>query len=130
MTMPPMNDEQLYLKAIQLDGDFVAAWVGLSRFYLRQRRLAEAVQILLQALGKNPSVPELHLLLGEVYLLQQHPKIALENLQKVVQFRPENKRAYELLATAYRQSGQHQKERHARERAEKLGRREDVSAAP
>ena len=122
--------EQLYLKAIRLDGDFIAAWEGLGRFYLRQRRLAEAVQILLQALEKNPSAAELHLLLGEVYLLQQHPHKALENLQKAVQFRPEEKRAYELLATAYRQSGQHQKERHARERAEKLGRREDLSAAP
>lgn len=116
----PDEAERLYLKALQLDSNLIAAYTGLGRLYLLQQRLKEAADILQQAWERSPSTAEVHTDLGEVYLLQNRSDLAVQTLKKSTELDASSPRAYELLASAYRQSGQYQKEQQARERAREL----------
>ena len=111
--------ELLYQKIIRLDDDFTAAYVGLGRLYLVQERLGEAEKILGTAREKNASAA-VHMVLGELYLRQNRPDRAVQALEKAIELDADPFRYYELLASAYRRSGQHQKEQEIRAKLREL----------
>jgi tetratricopeptide (TPR) repeat protein len=56
-----------YQAAIQQDGDAAEAYVGLSRVYLKQKKVEDAYATAIRGVQLAPALPDAHAALGEVY---------------------------------------------------------------
>ena len=79
-----------FAKAITLDRTRITAYINLASVHQRQGKLDEAISVLLQALGQNPSTLDAHSLLAEIYLTKQEFAKAIELYDHILQKQPAN----------------------------------------
>lgn len=110
--------EQMFLKAVALDGNFAAAYAGLSTvqsdlhwFYFErsEQNLASARRNAEKALALNPNLPEAHVAMGNYYYhgkLEYEP--ALREYNVAIKLQPNNADAFSGIGFVLRRQGKMQ----------------------
>ena len=101
---------ELFERAVELDPGYVWAWVRLAWTHLVASKpgwsqfpfesFKKAVEIAQKALALNDSDPDVHALLGNVYLRQKRYKKAITEGKKSIALGPTNAQAHVLLAVS------------------------------
>lgn len=103
---------QLFLRVIELDDHYAAAYAGLGEAYaflylyfeLKQIYLDEAVDACLKALMYDPTLAEAYAALGMAYFDKSMLKEALTSVNKAIQLDPNSFIAYWILGRLYHQT--------------------------
>lgn len=77
----------------------------LARGYLHLERADAAVLLLTELTNEPPFVPEAHLLLGDIYLMQQRGLDAVDHFNRALEFAPDDESLHLRLAMAFVQLG-------------------------
>lgn len=85
--------------------EYVRAYRGMGEVYKGRGQWGDAIDAFKNALSKRPKDPELHILLGETYLRNDAPDLALESFLRATELSSQNARAYEGLADVYFKKG-------------------------
>ncbi len=109
-----------YGTAIQLDPANVAYLVKQGRNWVRLQRPDKAEQLFRQALAGDPRNADAYFELGKIANERSDSAGAVTNLEKAVEYDPENQAALYQLSLAYRKSGQSQKSAAAMNRFQRL----------
>ncbi|PIE70506.1 MAG: hypothetical protein CSA22_07325 [Deltaproteobacteria bacterium] len=75
--------EYYYLMALDKSPDFIVALRGLGRTYQKMNRISEAIDVYKKAIKKDAESPILRMELGDLYLISQDYKQAVECFEKV-----------------------------------------------
>ncbi len=94
--------QQAFKKSLDIDPDNAYAHLGLCRYYLAQKRDAEAVEEALQSVGLIYHNPMAHFLLGMALHRTGYIDNALESLKVAIKQNPNFPAAYKRLAYIYR----------------------------
>jgi tetratricopeptide (TPR) repeat protein len=98
-----------YERALAIDSDSPAAFAGLAQAKLRQGNFQSSLDDALVAAELVHYFPKVHLTIGEALLALNDCQGAIEALELCVKQAPRMKRAHEMLANAYRGTGQMEK---------------------
>ncbi|RLB85986.1 MAG: hypothetical protein DRH24_00325 [Deltaproteobacteria bacterium] len=82
--------EKFYLKALDINPNFINALVGLGKTYTVMGRSPEAVATLEKAVKDYPRLGQLYLELARAYTLSGQYKKALNTYEKAVEFAPDS----------------------------------------
>jgi len=82
--------EKFYLKALEINPNFINALVGLGKTYAVMGRSPEAVATLEKAVKDYPRLGQLYLELARAYTLSGEYKKALDTYKKAVEFAPDS----------------------------------------
>jgi membrane associated rhomboid family serine protease len=104
------------------DPKYVAAQqIQSAKIALQQRRSAEAVSLLQEAIEQQPNSAEAHYLLGEAYLIQGKADPAISAFQDALRLNPKYAEADVGLGAAYSRKGMKREADEAFKKAEELG---------
>jgi tetratricopeptide (TPR) repeat protein len=104
-TGDPAAAQSLFAQAIELDADFVPAYVNGADLLRAQGRDQEAVELLQQGLQRVPMSATLHHALGLARVRLQLPDLALGSLRRAVELDPATSRYAYVHAVALHSSG-------------------------
>ncbi|WP_407080291.1 tetratricopeptide repeat protein [Candidatus Contubernalis alkalaceticus] len=96
--------EAEYLEILEEDESEQSAYRGLARVYKRFHEVGKAIEILEQAISKNPEFPENYSLLAEAYVLNDMAEKALEMVKKAQELDINHYNAFYVLDSIYSQS--------------------------
>lgn len=96
------------------------ARLRLAAAYVKEGEFARAERRYLEVIRLDSRLAAAYAGLGRLYLLRESYELAAQTLEKAAELDSRQVGIYDLLATAYRQSGDHQKERQARQKAKEL----------
>ena len=94
-----------YLKALQLQPDYVAAYFNLGSAYLDQGNLTKAISFFQKTLELKPDMAGAYINLGNVFQYQGEMKKAVSSYQQALQLQPDAVAAYFNLGSAYQDQG-------------------------
>ncbi len=92
-------------RALAFDPQSTYLQLLLARGYLHLDRPDAAVTLLTQLINEPPFVPETHLLLGDIYLMQQRGLDAVDHFNRALELAPDNESLHLRLAMAFVQLG-------------------------
>ena len=98
--------EEGYRRAIQLDPDWVSAYINLADLYRHQRREESGEQVLNDGLARQPANADLHHAMGLLKVRQKASAPALEHLLVAASNAPANDRYQYVYAVALDSYGQ------------------------
>jgi len=87
--------EHFFLMSLKQNGQFLDALQGLGRTYMAMGKGGAAVSTLNKAVKLSPEVQLLYFDLARAYLIDGHPREALEAFQKVIDLDPDSQLATE-----------------------------------
>jgi len=94
-----------YLKALNVDANFVEARNGLGVVYSRQGKYREAIDAFQAAIQQAPKAAHLYSNMGYAYYLQGQYAESVKALQQATALDPHNQRALNNLGQAYAKAG-------------------------
>jgi predicted CXXCH cytochrome family protein len=97
--------EAAYNKAIEIDPNFVPAYINLADLYRAQNRDAEGKQLILQAIKIQPDNGSLHHAYGLLLVREKRLTDALNALKKAIDLDPRNTRYRYVYAVALESAG-------------------------
>ena len=97
--------EQAYLQALNLHQDFALAYQGLAYVYLRTRKIPEAIDVSLRAVGLLHRLPKAHLILGIALTRANEFDKAILAFKNAEKFAPRLIHAHRWLAKIYELKG-------------------------
>ena len=112
----PEDDTAVLLARAEANPRHANAFLRLADAFSRQGERARAEPHYLKAIQLDSSLAAAYTGLGKVYLQQQEFDLAAQTLERAAAIDPAP-HIYDLLATTYRQSGEHEQERQARHKA-------------
>jgi tetratricopeptide (TPR) repeat protein len=97
--------ESDYLKALELQRDYMMVYCYLGVLYAEQQRWKEAEKALKQAIKLKPRYGGAHHDLGALYLQCERPRLAMKAFEKAVEYEPKNLLSLRHLAETYYDAG-------------------------
>ena len=94
----PSDAAQLYSEAIQVDGSYAPAYLGMARVFA-QRFDKRAVDLAREALKRDPKLAAAHEVLGYLALEDNDPKTAREEVTQALNISPESLDGMAVLAS-------------------------------
>jgi DNA-binding winged helix-turn-helix (wHTH) protein/tetratricopeptide (TPR) repeat protein len=107
-SVPILNTEQYYLKALSLNPDLLEAMAFLSMYYTETNRIDEALELARYMHQINPNNANSHFVLGYIYRYAGMMDEALAEMEKAVDLDPKNIKFRSLIGS-YSATGQYQK---------------------
>ncbi len=97
--------EKEFKTAIELDGEYLNAYISLSQFYLKQRKDKEAMIVLDDASEAVPGSPLINQTLAEAQAMRGDFAAAIVELSKALDLDPDDVRTHYRMAQMYRKLG-------------------------
>ena len=101
--------EKAYVKALQLNKEYLPTVVNLAELYLKQGELEKAEKFFQKSLALNNNSARTLLGLGQIQMQRGHTKKAIDFFDKVLKIQPFATRTYFLLSQAYASLGESEK---------------------
>lgn len=99
--------EEYYLKALSLNNKMVETYVNLADLYYKQKRIAEAINLLESAVTLMPDNIALKHYLARIYIDDKRYDLAIDQLSEVLDASPKNTDAYWDLGNVYFELGEY-----------------------
>jgi tetratricopeptide (TPR) repeat protein len=87
----PVDAEKSYLKALELEPEFILAWLDLGKLHLDQKNFEKAIDVLSKAAALPPPSAEVNYFLGEAYLNLQKGSKAVAYMNEALKIDPVGK---------------------------------------
>lgn len=84
------NAEKEYLKAIELDPSFAAAYINLGILAKKREHYADAEKYITKAIKINPNFAEAYNRRASIYMSRQQYEDAIKDIEKAIDLSPEN----------------------------------------
>ena len=97
--------EQYYLRAMQLDADYLSGWIHLGQVYLDDTQLAKAEAAFSRALEIDPENAAALTGMARFHIANRDFERAIDQLETAVEIQPTASQLHYYLAMAYRQTG-------------------------
>ncbi len=111
---------QSLVQATQIAPQSAQAWIELAQAQRKLFPIASSIETLIRASQALPDASEIHYLLGDFYLQDNAPTLALPQLQSAVELSPENVQALARCGDAFTWMGQAERGREVFARAYRL----------